>query len=68
MLGAVRCVMCNVCVCVCHTPQSGPQDEEAYRFHVRVMIPCYKEPLEVVAATVQAARGASLPAYTRRTV
>ncbi|KAG1672206.1 hypothetical protein FOA52_002907 [Chlamydomonas sp. UWO 241] len=39
-----------------------------YRFHVRVLIPCYKEDLAVVASTVQAALSADLPAMTRRTV
>jgi hypothetical protein len=43
-------------------------EDETYRFHVRVMVPCYKEPLEVVAATLTAAKGAALPEYTRRTV
>ncbi|GAX77149.1 hypothetical protein CEUSTIGMA_g4595.t1 [Chlamydomonas eustigma] len=39
-----------------------------YRFHVRVLIPCYKEDLAVIASTVQAALSADLPALTRRTV
>jgi hypothetical protein len=39
-----------------------------YRFHVRILIPCYKEDLAVVASTVQAALSADLPALTRRTV
>ena len=39
-----------------------------YRFHVRVLVPCYKEDLAVVASTVQAALSADLPALTRRTV
>jgi hypothetical protein len=39
-----------------------------YRFHVRVLVPCYKEDLAVIASTVQAALSADLPAMTRRTV
>ncbi len=39
-----------------------------YRFHVRVLVPCYKEDLAVIASTVQAALSADLPALTRRTV
>jgi hypothetical protein len=38
----------------------------ACRLHVRVLIPCYREPLEVVSATVQAALSAELPAHVRR--
>jgi hypothetical protein len=38
------------------------------RFHVRVLVPCYKEPLSVVAATLAAAQQALLPAYTKRTM
>jgi hypothetical protein len=38
------------------------------RFHVRVLVPCYKEPLSVVAATLAAAQLALLPTYTRRTM
>ena len=33
-----------------------------------MLIPCYKEPLDVVAATVIAALDAHLPERTRRTV
>jgi endoglucanase len=38
------------------------------RFHVRVLVPCYKEELSVIAATVQAALDADLPPGARRTV
>lgn len=31
------------------------------RYHVRVLVPCYKEPLDIVARTVQAAYNAKLP-------
>ncbi len=33
-----------------------------WRYHVRVLVPCYKEPLEITARTVQAAYNAKLPA------
>ncbi|GBF89253.1 six-hairpin glycosidase [Raphidocelis subcapitata] len=54
---------------VVHTHPSGsgglPADdglmEPDKRFTVRVMVPCYKEPLEIVAATVDAALQADLP-------
>jgi hypothetical protein len=38
------------------------------RFHVRVLIPCYKEPLELVKNSVNAALGAHLPPGVQRTV
>jgi cellulose synthase/poly-beta-1,6-N-acetylglucosamine synthase-like glycosyltransferase len=37
-------------------------------FCVHMLVPCYKEPLDVVTATVNAALAATLPASTRRTV
>ena len=37
------------------------------RFHVRVLIPCYSESLEIVSETALAARRATLPAGCRRT-
>ena len=37
-------------------------------FSVHMLVPCYKEPLEVVAATLLAALDARLPALTQRTV
>ncbi|KAL6757888.1 nucleotide-diphospho-sugar transferase [Haematococcus lacustris] len=43
-------------------------EEEVLWFHVRVLVPCYKEPLHVIQATLDAARSALLPAYTRRTI
>lgn len=47
---------------------SGHRADDGYRFHVRVLVPCYKEPLEVVSATLNAARGAYLPEKTKRTM
>jgi len=37
-------------------------------YHVRVLIPCYKEPYEIVLRTVNAIRDAVLPAGALRTV
>jgi len=39
----------------------------AVGYHVRVVIPCYKEPLEVIQKTFMAALYAALPANCRRT-
>ena len=36
-------------------------------YHVRVLIPCYKEDLEIVQATLNAIRDAALPAGGRAT-
>ena len=38
------------------------------QYHIRVMIPCYKEDLDIVQRTVLAALGADLPAGCERTV
>ena len=37
-------------------------------YHVRVLIPCYKEDLDIVQKTVAAALDATLPAGCARTV
>jgi hypothetical protein len=65
----------KMCICaaqhLCHmthiymiTPMLSPH----CRFSVHVLIPCYKEPLDVIAGTVLAALNAHLPESTRRTV
>jgi hypothetical protein len=46
-------------------PPSEQTPENGW-YHVRVLIPCYKEPLEVVSGTVQHALDAALPAHVRR--
>ena len=38
------------------------------RIHVRVLVPCYKEALELVRQTLRCALDADLPDYTRRTI
>ena len=37
-------------------------------YHVRVLVPCYKEDLEIVAKTIQAAYNARLPDNCSRTI
>ena len=39
-----------------------------FRYHVRVLIPCYQESQELVAATVQAAYNAKMPAGCQKTI
>jgi dihydropteroate synthase len=48
-------VCCAFCCCPCS-------------FHVRVMVPCYKEPVAVIRDTLTAALKASLPPGVKRTV
>ncbi len=38
------------------------------RYHVRVLVPCYRESLEIVARTCQAAWNAKLPVGCDRTI
>jgi cellulose synthase/poly-beta-1,6-N-acetylglucosamine synthase-like glycosyltransferase len=40
----------------------------SYPYHIRVLIPCYKESLEIVGKTIQAAYNAPLPATVLRTI
>jgi len=51
-------------------PKEGdvPVDPLNPRFHVRVLIPCYTEPLETVKGTLLGALNAELPKSTVRTV
>lgn len=51
-----------------HHPAHAGLLHPASRFSVHVLIPCYKEGLDVVSGTVQAALDALLPAGVRRTV
>lgn len=38
----------------------------AHHYHIRVLVPCYRESLELVQRTVTAALGAQLPTNCRR--
>jgi len=40
----------------------GPELDQAY--HIRVLIPCYREPIDIVQKTLNATRDAALPAGT----
>lgn len=48
--------------------QYEPVQDEKLKFHVRVLIPCYRETVELVRKTVLCALEAELPDDTRRTV
>jgi len=45
-----------------------PGVQVGYSYHVRVLVPCYKEDLEIVAKTIQAAYNARLPDNCTRTI
>lgn len=45
-----------------------PADPRLLRFNLRVLIPCYKEPVGILRETVLGALHAGLPANTRRTI
>lgn len=47
--------------------QHPPQPASQLGYHIRVIIPCYKEPLDVISKTVLAALYASIPAGCKRT-
>ena len=49
-------------------PPSFEMPKVALPYHVRVLVPCYKEELEICQRTVLAAAAAPLPARCRRTV
>lgn len=51
------------------TAEKGAQPSPtAIGYHIRVVIPCYKEPLDVISKTFMAALYAALPPNCRRTV
>lgn len=49
-------------------PRGYIPDDNTLKFHVRVLVPCYKESLEIVEATCRAAIEADLPFMTKRTL
>ena len=55
----MRWLFLKPCMCALQTK---------HRYHVRVLIPCYNETQEMVAATVQAAYNAKMPAGCDKTI
>lgn len=49
-------------------PKGYIPDENNLKFHCRILVPCYKESLEIVEATCRAAMEADLPFMTKRTL
>lgn len=50
------------------TKEEGMQRAVKEPYHVRVLVPCYKEPLEILQQTLMGALSAALPKGCRRTV
>lgn len=46
---------------------AAPQVHTALNYHIRVVVPCYKEPLDVIQKTVTAALVAPIPTNCSRT-
>jgi cellulose synthase/poly-beta-1,6-N-acetylglucosamine synthase-like glycosyltransferase len=76
VLGGLAMLPYGLCLCVRVREEVPPAVAAAAKgqaattevgYHVRVMIPCYKEPLEVVSKTMMAALYAAMPANCRRT-
>ena len=49
-------------------PLNPGKPRTRYPYHVRVLVPCYKESLEILRRTVMAAYDATLPAGCQRTI
>ena len=74
ILGALAQLPYAVCLMmrVVNNRPAEPDEKGVVRtqapYHIRVFVPCYKEPLDVVAKTVMAALFAAVPANCQRTV
>ena len=64
--------MCMIMLLAASAPMllslSAPGLQVSRPYHVRVLIPCYNESLEIVGKTAMAALDAMLPANCERTV
>jgi len=74
ILGGLAMLPYGLCLCarVVNNKASPPDDKgivsTQLKYHIRVVIPCYKEPLDVIAKTFMAAMYAAIPAGCRKTV
>lgn len=50
------------------TQEEGLQREMKEPYHIRVCIPCYREPLELLQLTVTGALEAPVPRHCRKTI
>lgn len=79
ILGGLAMLPYGLCLCMYVPGEPPPQGAAAdaaakgqppataVGYHIRVVIPCYKEPLEVICKTFMAAMYAALPPNCRRT-
>ena len=74
ILGGIAMLPYGLCLCARVVNNKAPAPDEkgivatVIRYHIRVIIPCYKEPLDVISKTVMASLFAALPSNCRRTV
>ncbi|KAK9785109.1 hypothetical protein WJX73_003901 [Symbiochloris irregularis] len=75
MLGATTTLLYGLNLLWLPRNEPLPEDEHSpgltkvqQQYHVRVLVPCYKESLEIVARTVHAAYNAVLPSGCQRTI
>lgn len=73
ILGGIAVIPYALCLVLRVTNGAPPPPDEKglcatkLPYHIRVIVPCYKEPLDVIAKTVQAALYAVIPAGCKRT-
>lgn len=74
ILGGLAMLPYGLCLCArVVNDRAPPPDDKGIvstqlKYHIRVVIPCYKEPLDVIAKTFMAAMYAAIPAGCRKTV
>lgn len=77
IIGGLAMLPYGLCLCmrvldppspVAEASAKGQAAMTALSYHIRVVIPCYKEPLDVVSKTFIASMYASMPVNCRRTV
>ena len=73
VLGGLAMLPYGLCLTACVTNGTAPPPDEkgqlrtALPYHIRVVVPCYREPLDVIQKTVTAALVAPIPANCLRT-
>lgn len=74
MMGAVSIILYSVCIIVKplennkRRDPTKPPPRPKSKYHIRVIVPCYSESLQIVQRTVLASYNAHLPPNVSRTV
>ena len=72
MLGATASISYGICLVRLPVYEDIKTDEGKvlcqYPYHVRVLVPCYQEPLALIRKTIEAALDAELPKGVNRTI